>query len=110
MVWSQVSVFPSSSVAVHVLVITLSFGQLPGAVLSVKSIVTLPHPSVKVGLPVLGGSVDSSHSTVRSAEQDITGGRQQTGANPETVAWHSAGLSGSAQAPPGGDCAEIDIL
>ena len=41
---------------------------------SLNVIVTSPHESLPVALPVAAGSVDSVHSTVTSAGADIDGG------------------------------------
>jgi hypothetical protein len=66
--WSALALFPQSSVAVHVRVITYDCGQLPAASLSLELTLGLPSQlSVALAEPVFDGAVLSSHSTVTSA-------------------------------------------
>jgi len=67
-----VFLLPQASVAVHVRVITPVLPQA-GAKESLEVIVTLPHVSLPVAVPVDAGLVSPPHSTVASPGQDMLG-------------------------------------
>lgn len=74
MIWTHVDELLHASVAVHVLVIVLSWGQPPAIVTSENVTAGIEQLSVAVAVPVLAGSVLSEHSIVTSTGQVITGG------------------------------------
>jgi hypothetical protein len=70
----QVLIFPQSSVAAHVLVIVLSWGQDPATVTSVNVMVALGSQlSVAVAEPVFAGAVLAVQRTVMLAGHVIAG-------------------------------------
>ena len=71
----QELLLPQSSVALHVLVITISCGQAPPTITSVDVMVgTASQLSVAVAVPVLAGNVLAVHSIVNDAGHVMTGG------------------------------------
>src|SRR5436309_485649 len=76
MVWRQLLSLPQASVAVQVRVMTVVFGQLPGAVLSLWVMVGAGSQlSVAVALPVTLGSVGEFNRTVFFGGHVTIGGR-----------------------------------
>jgi Ni,Fe-hydrogenase III small subunit len=71
-VWEALVTFPQASVAVHVLVIEYSFGQLPGVVTSANVKVGVPQLSVAVG--VVHEGVPEHSIVVGAGNAEITGG------------------------------------
>ena len=77
--WEALATFPHASVAVHVLVIVYSLGQLPGTVTSAKVNVGVPQLSVAVGVTQVGVPEHSIDAGPGNAE--ITGGVVSTTLN-----------------------------
>src|SRR5690242_1378884 len=75
MICAQVLEFPQSSIAVNVLVIVFSCGQMPPTVTSENPMVGVASQlSVAVALPVTAVAVLELHCTVIFGGQVITGG------------------------------------